>query len=65
MLTEKQKNLFKLLEIPEEREKDIREHFKLVKEMGRSKDFTYWLETCLKAKWRRENEHSRPIYVGD
>jgi hypothetical protein len=65
MLTKKQKNLFKLLEIPEDQEKDIRRYHKLVKETGRFKDFTYWLHVCLKAKWQREHERSRPLYVGD
>lgn len=65
MLTTKQANLFKLLDIAPEREAEMRNHHKLVIQLGASKDFTRWLEKCLQAKWRRENERSRPMYVGD
>ena len=65
MLTSKQASLFKLLEISPEREAEMRSHHKLVIQLGAKHAFTAWLEDCLRAKWRRENERSRPMYVGD
>jgi hypothetical protein len=63
MLTQKQQDLFKLLEIPLEREDEIRKHHKFLRgTILKVKPFTGWLEDCLKAKWRKENER---IYVGD
>lgn len=62
MLTNKQKELFKLLEIDIARESEMRKHHKLVRQLGAAPEFTRWLEKCLQAKWR--SEHKR-IYVGD
>lgn len=62
MLTSKQKGLFKLLDIAEEREAEIRKHHKMVKQLGAAQDFTTWLTKCLHAKWRQENTR---VYVGD
>lgn len=65
MLTQKQQGLFKLLEIPVEREDELRKHHKWMRTnltMSKIKPFTGWLEDCLKAKWRKENER---IYLGD
>lgn len=65
MLTKKQAELFKLLDISEteENEKALRQHYKMVRQFGRvKKPFTGWLEDCLRAKWRRENKR---VYVGD
>jgi len=65
MLTSKQASLFKLLEISPEREAELRARHKLGIELGSPKSFTAWLTKCLHAKWRRDNERSRPMYVGD
>lgn len=62
MLTAKQKSLFKLLDIAEDREAEMRRHHKLVRQLGASADFTTWLNKCLQARWRQENTR---IYVGD
>lgn len=62
MLTSKQKDLFKLLEIDEGREAEIRKLHKFIKQFGAAQDFTTWLTKCLHAKWRQENTR---VYVGD
>ena len=62
MLTQKQTDLFKLLEIAPEREAEIRKHYTLLRSIGVKKPFTGWLEDCLKAKWRAQHER---IYLGD
>jgi len=64
MMTSKQASLFKLLEIAPEREVEMRKHHKLMTQLGAKHAFTAWLEDCLKAKWRRENERGR-VYLGD
>lgn len=68
MLTAKQKDLFKLLELTDQDEKHIRALFKTCKDLGLTPKwctFTEYLQRGLKAKWQRDNERSRPIYVGD
>lgn len=62
MPTEKQKSLFTLLEIPHDREPDIRQYHKLNKQIGAPHSFTIWLEKCLQAKWRKENKRT---YLGE
>jgi len=62
MLTPKQSDLFKLHGIAPEKEAEVRKHYTLCRTIGVKKSFTGWLEDCLRAKWRRENERT---YVGD
>jgi len=62
MLTRKQKILFKLLELSEDKEQGLRQNHKFVQKVGASKSFTTWLEQGLRAKWRHENQTA---YVGD
>lgn len=72
MLSQKQGDLFKLLEIPPEREAEVRANHKdslamiyFTRKNPTPKSFTTYLEHRLKAKWRAENERGKPVYVGD
>jgi hypothetical protein len=66
MLSDKQKGLFNLLGIPHDNEEAMRKHHKMCVELTKcTKNFTVFLEHRLRSKWRRENERSRPMYVGD
>lgn len=72
MLSPKQVSLFKMLDIPVEREKQIRANHKdslamiyFTRKNPTPKSFTTYLEHRLKSKWRAENERGRPVYVGD
>ncbi len=63
MLTKKQAELFRLIEVDPEHEPDMREYHKVIRRMGIvNSTFTEWLEDCLNTKWRNENKHT---YVGD
>ena len=72
MLSPKQVELFKLLEIPAEAEKQVRKNHKdslamiyFTRKNPTPKSFTTYLEHRLKYKWRQENERGRPVYVED
>jgi hypothetical protein len=68
MLTAKQKDLFKLLELTDKDEKHVRALFKTCKDGDLTPkwfSFTDYLQRGLTAKWQREHERSRPVYVGD
>ena len=67
MLTPKQKELFDLLKLPHGDESALRSLHATVRCIRGNENltFTRWLQKCLKSMWRRENERSRPIYVGD
>lgn len=66
MLTNSQKYLFKELEADPADEKRIRQlHKDAVKDGRAVKDFTRWLTNKVHAKWRRENQRLKPVYVGD
>jgi hypothetical protein len=68
MLTAKQKDLFKLLELTDQDEKRVRDLYRLSKDGDMSPrwfTFTDYLQRCLQSKWKLDNERSRPVYVGD
>jgi hypothetical protein len=72
MLSQKQRDLFKLLGIPLEQEKQARANHKdslamiyFTRKNPTPKSFTTYLEQRLKAKWRAEIERGKPIYLGD
>ena len=72
MLTQKQVSLFKLLDIPVDAEKKVRERHKqslamifFTRKNKTPKSFTTYLEHRVRDMWRRENERGRPVYVGD
>ena len=72
MLSQKQTELFVMLDIPFAEEKRIRERHKqslamifFTRKNTTPKSFTTYLEHRVRNMWRRENERSRPMYVGD
>jgi hypothetical protein len=62
MLTPKQKTLFQLLGMSEDKEQALRQNHRLMLACGANKNFTAWLEKGLRANWRYEN---KTAYVGD
>jgi hypothetical protein len=72
MLSPKQVTLFKMLDIPVDREKQVRANHKdslamiyFTRKNPTPKSFTTYLEHRLRNKWRAENERGKPVYVGD
>ena len=72
MLSPRQIELFRMLDIPVDAEKQVRANHKqalamiyFTRKNPTPKSFTTYLEHRLKYKWQQENERGRPVYVGD
>lgn len=66
MLTERQRGLFKELELDQSKEKEVRAiHKELIAEYGEVKDFTRYLVKRLHRQWARERSKNTTPYLGD